>query len=121
MTKWNTLGRALTTGAAGLLAALLATAPAAAQEEYDEGIDGEEGMLEDQGLFEDEGYEDTGTTYDDSDYYGLYDAGYDRTNFGNDWFYDYYEWSDPYSTEVGGYDYDYDADVFDWEEDGLFE
>ena len=120
MTRWNSL-RVLTTGAAGLLAAFLATAPAAAQES-DEGIYGEEGMLEDQGLFEDEeAFDETGTaTYDDSDYYGLYDAGYDQT-YGNDWFYDYYEWSDPYSTEVGGYDYDYDADVFDWEEDGLFE
>lgn len=74
------------------------------------------GMLGSGGaLAQDVGFDDSAFDYS---YYGYYDGGYDE-NFGDDWFYDYYEYD-----FAGGYEdiygYDYGADVFDWEEDGLF-
>jgi opacity protein-like surface antigen len=56
------------------------------------------------------------------DLYGTYDAGYD-TDFSDDWFFDYYE-VDPATADIG-YEYysgfDYTANAFEWEEEGLFE
>lgn len=58
----------------------------------------------------------------DNDPYDYYDTGYDY-DYSDDWFYDYYDFNDdgfdPYYDYYA--DYDYDADLFDWEEDGLFE
>lgn len=49
-----------------------------------------------------------------------YDAGYDDRDPSDDWFFDYYTYSDR-SRDNGYYaGYDEDADHFDWEEHGLF-
>lgn len=58
--------------------------------------------------------------------YDYYDAGYYDNTLNDDWFYDYYAYDtvyDPYYDYYyyGAYGYDYDVDLFDWEEDGLFE
>lgn len=89
----------------GLMAALaLAFAPAAAAQDYYEG---------------------------DYDYYECYDGGWlDDGESDDDWFFDTYEYDEECDYDDYDYDgdnyydndfgYDYDNDVFDWEEDGLF-
>lgn len=56
----------------------------------------------------------------EDDFYEHYEGGFDEQADEDDWFYDYYSYAaepegvDPYAS------YDADADLFDWEEDGLF-
>jgi hypothetical protein len=68
-------------------------------------------------------YTPTALAYPYYDYYDYYDGYYDSSWDDDDWFYDYYDYD--YDTYDGYYDhydhYNYDADLFDWEEDGLFE
>lgn len=53
------------------------------------------------------------------DYYDTYDGIYD-TDYDDDWFYDAYVVGD-YDDDYDYYaNYDYEEDVFDWEEDDLF-
>ncbi len=62
--------------------------------------------------------------YDPDEIFSVYDhyqAGYDDS-YGNDWFYDYYEFD---ADEAGLYfayysGFDYGSDLFVWEEEGLF-
>ena len=54
--------------------------------------------------------------------YDHYQAGYDES-YGNDWFYDYYEFdADGAGLYYAYYSaFDYGSDLFVWEEEGLFQ
>lgn len=59
--------------------------------------------------------------YDPYVYYDYYDVGYDE-DYEDDWFYDYYEYEPGITDDYDYYaDYDYDADRFEWEEEGVFD
>lgn len=56
----------------------------------------------------------------DDEFYDFYEGGFDEEPDQDDWFYDHYSY-DMGAGELETYaNYDWDADQFEWEEDGLF-